>query len=263
MNATSSSVDLAAEGQGCHTLNVEAWDNMGLQSGDVTDGPLCYDSVAPTITKGPSLALQNHVGPVSSTIPVVVQWAGTDATSGIGHYTLKQSVDGGAFTQVFAAPGTSVVRDLAPGHTYQFKLTATDKANNNSVAKESPVYTLALLQENSSAIRYSTGWADKSVSGANGGTVDFASVAGQTATLSFTGIQAAWISTDGPNRGSASVKLGTQSAQTVDTHASSLMPAEIVQVVTGPSGAHKLVITVLGTAGHPRVDVDAFVVLAD
>ena len=33
-NATSGSLDLAAEGQGCNTVNVESWDNMGLQSGD-------------------------------------------------------------------------------------------------------------------------------------------------------------------------------------------------------------------------------------
>ncbi|MCI4361525.1 MAG: hypothetical protein L3J91_07440, partial [Thermoplasmata archaeon] len=49
-NATFGSLDLAAEGQGCNTVNVEAWDNMGFQSGDVTDGPLCYDTTAPSGT---------------------------------------------------------------------------------------------------------------------------------------------------------------------------------------------------------------------
>ena len=48
----------------------------------------------------------------------------------------------------------------------------------------------------------------------------------------------------------------------IDTHASSPKTADIVHVVTGPSGSHKLVITVLGTSGHPRVDIDAFIVLA-
>ena len=40
---------------------------MGLQSGDVTDGPLCYDTVAPKITATPTVKLQNQVGPVSAT----------------------------------------------------------------------------------------------------------------------------------------------------------------------------------------------------
>ena len=68
VNATTGSLDLAAEGQGCNTVNVESWDNMGLQSGDATDGPLCYDSVKPTITsaarsRDPVVAFTNS-GPV-------------------------------------------------------------------------------------------------------------------------------------------------------------------------------------------------------
>src|SRR5579885_1055759 len=39
---------LAAGGQGCHTVHVRAWDNMGLGSGDQTYGPICFDNNAPT-----------------------------------------------------------------------------------------------------------------------------------------------------------------------------------------------------------------------
>jgi hypothetical protein len=62
------------------------------------------------------------------------------------------------------------------------------------------------------------------------------------------------VSTLGPTRGSASVKL--------DSAATTPKTAQIVDVVTGASGAHKLVVKVLGTAGHPRVDIDAFIILA-
>jgi hypothetical protein len=70
------------------------------------------------------------------------------------------------------------------------------------------------------------------------------------------------VSTLGPTRGSASVKLDSGAATTISTHASSPKTAQIVDVVSGPSGSHKLVVKVLGTSGHPRVDIDAFVVLA-
>ena len=262
VNASSGSLDLAAEGQGCHTVNVESWDNMGLQSGDITDGPLCYDSVKPTITAAPTVKLQNHVGPVKSTVPVTVQWKGTDATSGVNHYTLYQSKDGGAYTQVATPATVSVTRDLTPGHTYQFKVTAIDNAGNVSAAKAGSVYNLKLLQENSGSVKYSTGWTRQALTGANGGFVDYATAAGKTATLSFTGIQAAWVSTEGTTRGSASVKLDSGTAATISTHASAPKTAEIVDVVSGSSGSHKLVVKVLGTAGHPRVDIDAFIVLA-
>ena len=152
---------------------------------------------------------------------------------------------------------------LAPGHTYQFKVTATDNAGNVSGGKTGSTYTLSLYQENSTKIKYSTGWTRQKLTGANGGQVDFATAAGKTATLTFTGFQVAWMSTQGPTRGSATVKLDSGTAATINTNTSSAHAAEIVDVVTAAAqGSHKLVVNVLGTAGHPRMDVDAFVVLS-
>ena len=70
------------------------------------------------------------------------------------------------------------------------------------------------------------------------------------------------MSTEGTTRGSASVKLDSGSAKTISTHTSSPETAHIVDVVSAASGSHTLVVKVLGTSGHPRVDIDAFVVLA-
>jgi hypothetical protein len=88
-------------------------------------------------------------------------------------------------------------------------------------------------------------------------------LAGKKATLSFTGIQVAWISTEGATQGSATVQLDGGGFNTINTNAGSTKPAEIVDVVSGKQGAHTLVISVLGTTGHPRIDIDAFVVLSD
>jgi hypothetical protein len=262
VNSTSGSLDLAAEGQGCNTVEVEAWDNMGLQSGDVTDGPLCYDTVPPTIKTAPTVVLRNRVGPVTSTVPVTVSWKGTDATSGVNHYTLYQSEDGASFTLLTTTSGASDNLNLAPGHTYRFEVTATDNAGNTSTFKAGKTYTLTLLQENSSAIHYSTGWKRQALTGANGGDVEYATAAGKTATLSFSGIEVAWMSTKGASYGSASVKLDAKAAKTVSTNGTATKTAEIVDVIKGASGAHTLLITVAGTAGHPRIDIDAFVVLS-
>jgi hypothetical protein len=46
-------------GQGCHTVNVGAWDNQGYYTGAQTYGPVCYDTVAPTI------AIDTNVSPDS------------------------------------------------------------------------------------------------------------------------------------------------------------------------------------------------------
>jgi len=36
--------------QGCHTVHVEGWNNQGMSTGDSTYGPLCYDTVRPTVS---------------------------------------------------------------------------------------------------------------------------------------------------------------------------------------------------------------------
>jgi pro-kumamolisin-like protein len=263
VNSTVESLDLASGGQGCHTANVEAWDNMGFQSGDTTDGPLCFDSMAPAITAAPTVALRNLTGPVTKADPVTISWSGTDATSGINHYTLYESKDGGAYTQIASQTATSFSKNLGPGHTYRFEVTATDNAGNTSAATQGIAYKLSLFQENASAITYSAGWTRQTLSGANGGSVDFASVKGKTATLTFAGVQVAWMSAQGPARGSATVRLDSGTAAAVSTNAGSAKTAQIVDVVTAAAnGPHKLVVTVLGTSGHPRIDVDAFVVLS-
>jgi hypothetical protein len=87
-------------------------------------------------------------------------------------------------------------------------------------------------------------------------------VKGNTATLTFTGAQVGWMSTEGTTRGAATVQLDTGTPVTINTNNSKVLTAEIVDVVQAANGSHKLVIKLLGTAGHPRVDVDAFVILA-
>jgi hypothetical protein len=264
VNATSGSLDLASAGQGCHTANVEAWDNMGYQSGDVTDGPFCYDSVAPKITHAPVVRLRtNLVAPIGPTVPVTIQWSGHDATSGVNHYTLYQSKDGGSFTKIATTAASSLKLNIAPGHRYRYEVSAIDNAGNTSGKLSGSTYKLSEFQENSNAVKYSAGWKRQKLSGANGGYVDYATKAKATATLSFNGFQVAWVSTIGKTRGSASVKLGSAPAVTISTHASSTKVAQIVDIVLGTSGSHKLVVKVLGTAGHPRVDIDVFIVLAD
>jgi kumamolisin len=260
-NATSGSLDLAGEGQGCHTVDVESWDNMGLQSGDVTDGPLCYDSVAPKITKAPALNLRGNTDTVGATVPTTVSWAGTDATSGVNHYTIYMSTDGGTFKHLTATTAPTLNKPLTPGHTYQFEVSATDNAGNTSALKSGGAYKLTLFQENSTKIKYTTGWTRQALAGSNGGDVKFTSTANKTATFSFTGTQVAWVSTLGPTRGSATVKLGTGTPATINTHATAVNTEHVVSILTGAAGAHNLVVKVLGTSGHPRVDVDAFIVL--
>jgi hypothetical protein len=46
--------------QGCHFMNVRAWDNAGQGSPDVQYGPVCYDSIAPVTSSGVSPAASSN-----------------------------------------------------------------------------------------------------------------------------------------------------------------------------------------------------------
>ena len=47
----------------------------------------------------------------------------------------------------------------------------------------------------------------------------------------------------------------------VNTHGTATKPAMVVYTATKTAGTHSLVVNVLGTAGHARVDADAFLVI--
>jgi hypothetical protein len=247
--------------QGTTTVFYQATDNW-YNSNSVQAATVRIDKTPPVITAAPAVSLQTLVGPIGSTYPITVQWNGTDATSGVNHYTLYQSKDGGAFTSVGTTTATLKRFSVALGHTYRYEVTATDNADNTSTATAGSTYKVSLIPENSTAIKYSKGWTRQALTGANGGHVEYATKAGKTATLSFNGSQATWVSTLGPTRGSASVKLDSGGAATISTNASSPQTAWVIDRVKTTSGSHKWVITVLGTAGHPRIDIDAFVVLS-
>ena len=95
--ANSGSFDLASAGQGCHTADVRAWDNSGFDSGDITYGPVCYDTVAPVTTD----SLSGTLDGAFYTSNVQVTLKATDSGSGVK--ATDYSVNGGA-TQTYASP---------------------------------------------------------------------------------------------------------------------------------------------------------------
>jgi hypothetical protein len=246
-------------GDGTKTVFVEFRNGAGAVS-NAASTSIILDTTPPVITKAPAVAFKKgHLG--TTAVPISVTWAGTDATSGISHYDLAESVDGGAFSVVASPTTAKATVNLNPGHSYQLEVRATDKAGNVSGFTAGPTFTLTAYQETASNITYSSGWTLQAVTGAYGGSVKFASLSGNTATLSFTGSQVAWVSTIASDRGSATVSVDGGTAATVNTNGTTTKPAMVVFTKKVAAGTHSLVLNVLGTAGHPRVDVDAFLVI--
>ena len=87
-------------------------------------------------------------------------------------------------------------------------------------------------------------------------------VTGATATFAFTGSRVAWIATRAANRGRAEIAIDGVPLTTVDLDNAATQYRRLVFEHGWPSsGAHTMRITVLGTAGHPYVDIDGLVVV--
>ena len=353
-NATSGWLDFNTSGEGCHTVNVMAWDNMGWSSGDQTYGPVCYDGTIPygsisidsgapatnktaatlQLSAGDSVSgdpitgmrfssdgstwtgwqgystsvpytlsstnglqtvyveYENAAGTVSpaeqssiyydtvnptATAPTVqlaaqamsggkaylkVSWTGSDSGSGIQKYLLSESVNGGAYTQVYAKATPSATLPVLPGRTYQFRVQAVDWAGNKSAQVAGAVKKLTLVQETGAGITYSSGWVATPVTQASGGSVKRSKVSGNTVTFKYTGSSVAIVTDYGLNHGAVSVVIDGGSASSVNTYNTAAKYQQVPFVRSNTNGAHTLVITNKGTGTKIDFDLDAFLVLS-
>jgi len=119
-------------GQGCHTVEVRAWDNQGYAN-TYTYGPLCYDTVAPTISAGYSPAADiNGWNNSAVTITLNANDPGGSNASGIattyyGVNSLECNSSQLGNCTVYTGPFT-----LTAQGTYLFNFFTVDKAGNVS-----------------------------------------------------------------------------------------------------------------------------------
>ncbi len=225
------------------------------------------DDVTPPSVDAPRVYLQE--GTTLGHGSTVISWdgwddTGTSAGTGIAGYELQQSVTGGAFKAV-ALPTpttTSLPMALKLGVTTRFRVRATDGAGNRSSWATGSAFTPTLYEDTNSTLVYSGTWKRASSTTASGGTTTYATKAGAKVSLTFTGSGVAFVAPLGPTRGSVAISIDGGPQQTMNLHSSSVV-ARRVAFTWGwyAVGKHTITVRVLGTAGHPRVDVDAFEVL--
>jgi len=195
----------------------------------------------------------------AGTVPVRVTWPGTDRGSGVARYELRVRKDTGSLLLADDGllTGITTLR-LTPGHRYAFRGTVVDRAGNAASAT-GPSVVLHQADDRAAGITWSSSWRSATSSGTVGGTLRTSSVAGASVTVRFTGRAFAWVAPTGPTRGSARVYLDGVYKATVSLWRSSSSARVVVwSGAWTSSGPHTVTIRVVGTGGHPRVDVDAF-----
>ena len=230
-----------------------------------------------TTTAGPITAA------TTSGVPVTISWTGTACQSGalncnVDHYVLQQSSNGLGFGNVTlpSPTATSVTLNLkpsptnnsVPATTYVFQVQAVDKQGHVSAFAIAPQFTVPDT-DNSFNSSFNGSWSGVNLAGAFGGSVQQSSTAGATANpanpqpASSFGV----VSTLGPDRGKAQIKVDGQIVATVDLYSPTQTTAQVVWSINGvnPSGTHQIQVVATGTknaaATAAKVDYDAIIAL--
>jgi GH25 family lysozyme M1 (1,4-beta-N-acetylmuramidase) len=222
-------------------------------------GTVTVTDARPPTLKGPTTALVG--GHLGWTVPAATSWSASDP-SGVASYGAMVKTNGGAWSSLaLSAPtATSVSQGLHVGSTYAYAAQATDTVGNASGYAIGPVIKPLLDQQTVIGTSYSSGWTTAKSTTVSGGSLRYATRAGAWASYRFSGRSIAWVAYRGPTRGKADVYVDGTLRGTVNLYASTYIAQPIVFVANwAASGTHTLKIVVKGTAGHPRVDVDAFI----
>ncbi len=201
----------------------------------------------------------------STSISSTVGWpAATDDAAGVRNYQLDHQVGGsGGWTTVALATTTRTAsRALSLSSPNRLRVLARDFAGNIGTFATGPTVTPTLYQETTSLATYGGTWSTSTSSSYSGGRSRYATKAGAWASLRFTGRAVALVAPKGVTRGSAKVYVDGTYVGTVSLYRSTTASRNIVFARSWTSsGSHTLKVVLSGTSGHPRFDVDGFVVL--
>jgi hypothetical protein len=261
---------------GCSTGTLD----VSLRAGAVIDtvsnwGP-AQKATAPTVlfdrsvpsAAPPKLVLRSgaplaSIAPTTGVLGLLTLSAKDTGGAGVASYDVRRSRDGAGFTDLAIGHSAATLAvSLAPGHAYRFAIRARDRAGNVGAWIAGPTVGAALVQQSSTAIAYAGTWNVGESDDYSASFDRFSFDAGAAAKYTFTARGIGFVATRGPDRGAVRVYLDGDLVATVDTHASSLEFRYVAWSRTWASaGTHTLKLVVVGSAGRPRVDLDALEVL--
>ena len=188
-------------------------------------------------------------------------WTGSDPGSGVVRYQLQVSVDGGTFTTITlpSATTTSLNRTVSDGHSYAFRVRATDFEGNTSAYATGPAFKPIRFQEASATVTYTGSWSTTTSSSASGGHGITASSTAARATFRYTARDFAWIVTRTPTSGSAQVRVDGVLITTINLRSTTFKYRQLVfQRHFSTLATHSIEIRPIGGG---RIDLDAIAVL--
>ena len=243
--------------------------NLALTSGKTVTGRLVNALRAIDRTPPVATAIDRHgfnVGSVlgSNKISTTMTWpAATDDLSGIRDYRVLRSANGGAYGTIVSATTTRAAKwDFAFGTGYRFRLRAQDRAGHYSASVDGPIVKATLFQDGTASAKYAGRWSVVASSVASNGRLHRSTRGGAVVTFTKTARAISVVGRQGPTNGRARVYVDGVYRTTINLFRRSSRSKVVVFNASWPAtGAHTVKVVVVGTAGHPGVEVDAFAIL--
>ncbi|MBI3752215.1 MAG: hypothetical protein HY263_11245 [Chloroflexi bacterium] len=220
------------------------------------------DQSRPT-TSAPTTSFRGSATVVGSTMPLNVRWTASDpGGSGIASYDVARSLDGAAFTTFATGLKTaSLATTGASGHSYRFEVRARDRAGNVGSWVAGPTLRPALVQQTTTGIAWSGSWTTVTSTVASGGSVKTATAAGASVSYTFTGRGIGVVAQRDPTFGQVRVYIDGAYIVTADTYAAAHAERVVIYARVTTWATHTIKLVVVGTAGRPKVAIDAFTVM--
>lgn len=197
----------------------------------------------------------------TSSYPAAVRWARLGSGTA-ARYQVQRSVNGGPFSAFVTTRATSASATLVPGRAYAFRVRGITADGVPGPWRSTVSLAPRGYGDASSTLTYAGTWRTLASTRFWGGRAHVTGTAGRSVTVRITGGAAAIVSTLGPTHGSFRVYVDGVYRRTVTTYATGTGYRQVVYGVQWPvAGTHTIRIKVVGTAGHPRVDIDGILVL--
>ena len=233
-------------------------------TGKIVDAFRAVDIDGPTAKAPTSFGFARGSILGRTTVRASAGWpAATDDLTGVAAYRAGQRTDAGVWTTLVSETAArSVSSTLTLRHIATFRVRARDVSGNWGAYVSGPDVRPSVTQESGAGAVYTGGWGHSRNASWSGGTTRFTRKTGATATFTFHARAFALVAPKGPTRGSFRLYIDETYAGTISLHRSSSLARVLVATRTWTTlGDHTVKIVVVGTAHHPRVDVDALVLM--
>jgi len=202
---------------------------------------------------------------------VVVSYSITPSDTEIAAYDLQLSNNGQTWAPRAVSAGkiqtnstgtTQMLTKLPISNEIRFRVKANTPSGRASRWVASDAFNVCLYEETDKSVQLAGSFQTEALPGSSSGTVKWAT-SGATATFSFTGSSVAFVSSYGPDRGKAKLKVDGVKAGKVNLYGSHVRAGRVVWAMSVAPGKHVLTVQIKGKhsgrSQGSRVDIDGFI----